>query len=156
MAQNLGITDPPNVEMVRVIELEEWAPVQIACMNEAGFAATLTDDGEGISWPALTDGSLIENMNLARYVCEVKYPVDPRFYDPLTNDQLRFLYAYRSGELIDCLAAAGYSVSGPPSESVFIESEGVWSPYSDIRVSEGDSGLLQRKCPQNPDELYDQ
>jgi ribosomal protein S11 len=77
LAKDLDIQNPPKVERVRMIALHEWAPTMLRCLNDEGLRVTLTDDREGISYPPDQDDAYRANLNLATYVCEVKYPVDP-------------------------------------------------------------------------------
>lgn len=154
LADNMGIDDPPDVTPIKVIRLDEWAATQIACLQEAGYDVTFTEDGEGISFPPL-DEALIPSLNEAKYVCELQYPVDPIYYEPLTDEQLTKLYTYRSTDLIDCLEAEGYPVTDiPPSETSFVESKGTWSPYGSIRIRPDDLRRITQTCPQVPADLW--
>lgn len=155
LAENMGIDDPPVVTPIRVIRLDEWAETQIECLREAGYDVTYTADGEGISFPPL-DEALFPSLDEARYVCELRYPVDPMYYEPLSDDQLKKLYAYRAEDLIDCLESEGYTVTvTPPSEASFVESGGVWNPYEHVSIDSEDLGHVSQACPQVPPDLWE-
>jgi len=142
----------PEVEVVRLISLAEWGETQAACLQGLGFEVTTTGDG-GINFnvPEAQQAPLA----LAQYECAAKYPVDPRYTTPLTRDEIAFLYRYQTGELTECLEAAGYSVPSPPSESKFISDylgDGPdWSPYADV-VPNSDAAWqeISTTCPQVP------
>lgn len=115
----------------------------------------LTEDGEGIAFPEIDDPALAASLAEARYVCEVEYPVDPIYYEPLSTAQLKELYSYRVGDLIACLEDNGYSVDvAPPSETLFVESGGEWSPYAELSIASSDLAEISRTCPQVPSTLY--
>lgn len=154
IAEQLKILDPPDVKAIRLISLNEWAPTQIACLNEEGHNVTETADGQGITYPPYQDASLVASLNLAIYTCEAKYPTQQKYMTPLSDEGLKELYAYRAGALVDCLEGAGYAVAGsPPSEALFVESGGKWSPYESISLG-SDLKELFNTCPQSPDSVY--
>ncbi len=155
LATQLGIDNPPSVEVVRVIDLNDWADTLVACLNTAGYSVTKTPDGEGVDFSAVSDESLAKSFRLAQYVCEMSYPVAQKYMEPLTEDQLESLYKYRSDELIDCLEANGASVVvTPPSWEVFLETGGAWSPYEEVRPDPATYATLEKNCPQTPESLY--
>lgn len=155
LAAQFGIDDPPEVEPVRLIRLQEFAPTRVACLQDAGYDVGFTQDGEGITYPPISDPALQKSFNLAVYICELQYPVQMRYNAPLTAEGLKMLYAYRSGELVTCLEGLGYSVSSEvPSETVFVQSDGEWSPYQGLAVRSEDMKQLFAECPQTPDEVY--
>lgn len=155
MAEQMGISDPPKVDLVRMITLEEWQSTQIECLTEAGYDVGETTDGQGIKYPEPTDDAMASSLNLAIYTCEMKYPVEQKYMAPLSTDQLEELYAYRTGELLECLEDEGYPVSDdPPSETVFIQSKGAWSPYESISIAQNDAQRVNDNCPQTLKSIY--
>lgn len=150
-AEALGLDDPPEVERIRFVTLDEWPTAQINCMNDAGFAAQLTIDGKGVDYSQVPE-ALADQLALQIYTCEAQYPPSPTSLQPLTDSQLRALYAYYVGDLTKCLEDAGFTVGSPPSETVFIESDGGWTPYGDIALSADPADLLPllAECPQLP------
>lgn len=155
LAQSYGLSDPPSVDPIRLIALDEWGSTQVQCLVEAGFDVTSSSDGEGISFSGITDPALQESLNYARYTCEMQYPVAPQYMEPLSEDRLARLYAYRVNVLIPCLEDAGQRISPPPSEMTFIESGGAWSPFEDVSAASEEITELMVSCPQIPADLYE-
>lgn len=130
-----------------------------SCMIDAGWPVTTTPDG-GIEFP---DRPEDQNPVLEAdwELCREKFPVDPKYRQPLTVDQLTFLYNWFVNESIPCLEGEGYTDFDPPSLDVFIDTydtEG-WSPYRDLNTDQLPMGgwySLTETCPQNPpvDELF--
>ncbi|MEW2014321.1 hypothetical protein [Microbacterium oleivorans] len=155
LAESLGIESPPDVKQVRAISLAEWGPTMIQCLKDSGWNATATDDGQGIVYPTVTEPGRTESLNIAIYTCEVQYPVERKYVTPLSDAQLEKLYVYRSTDLIDCLEAEGYDIEADvPSMSVFIESEGAWSPYEGITLTPDAVAEINEACPQIPDDIW--
>lgn len=150
LANSLGIVDPPSLEIVRVLDLEEWGTTQVECLREAGFEVGVTEDGEGIDFRAVGDPDLAQSLNLARFTCEAQYPLSMEDDQPLDDARLGELYDYRAGELLACLRDAGYDAGAAPSRTGFIESDGAWSPYDGISVETGRVAGLLAACPQVP------
>jgi hypothetical protein len=111
----------PQVEVVRVISMEEWPTVIADCLVEAGFAVTASNGGIAYDNVATAQA---EPFAVAQYVCNATYPLDPKYNAAPTDDQLRALYDYRTGELTTCLEEQGYAVEAPPSFQRFAESDG--------------------------------
>lgn len=155
LAEQLGILDPPPVEPIRLIEPDEYGETMVRCLNDAGFTAQLTADGEGVSYPHLETASMIESLDYARYVCESQFPLMRKYLAPLSGEQLSLLYHYRADELIDCLSAEGYPVTQPsPGLELFVSSGGAWSPYEGLDIAGEDVYRLFSSCPQDPEDLY--
>ena len=157
-----SLGERPVVERERYVSPQEWAPVVAACMVEEGFpGVTATADGGICSGdlPSAQAGA----YSLAEYVCNARYPVDPKYLAPLESSQLDTLYEYMTGELTACLVSFGFSVADPPSLVRFRETWGTaeaWTPYSPSVTPNiaDDYGLfleVSAACPQYPDNLYD-
>jgi hypothetical protein len=147
----------PDVQVVRMIEPDDWSTVMVSCLLDAGYPDVHAVPGGGVT-PGEMPVSQLESYAVARWACAAAYPLDPRYTTPFTDDQLRALYAYLSGELTDCLTEQGYTVSAPPSETTFVESyeESPWSPYEAVPpgISQEQWDLLNTSCPQLPSDLY--
>lgn len=157
LAKQLGISDPPAVKPVKLVTLDEWASAQISCLKGAGYDVSETSDGQGIHYPRITDPALSKSLNLAIYTCEVKYPTQQKYMAPLSPTQLKSLYEYRVGPLSKCLSKLGYhSSSTPPSETVFVQDGGMWSPYDGMGISQNDVKRVFKACPQTPESIYDE
>lgn len=141
---------PADIPMVRYVTLDEWASVIAQCMTDEGAPAT--EEGGGISYRSTVETA--GTFKLAQYTCQSRYPTDPVMLTPLNESQLRFLYAYYTGSLRECLREHDADITDPPSEDVFIESYGrtPWDPMTDIT----DPTLLERDgpCPQVPVGLF--
>lgn len=143
----------PEVALVRYVWPSEWPQTQVACLQEQGVDATLAEDGS-VALTALTAQK--EATDLANYVCEAMYPLDPVANLPLNDSQLAYVYWYYTGPLTACLEHNGVAVDEPPSLAVFKQdfySDRFWSPYGSIGDSD-DWNLLSNKCPQAAPDLY--
>lgn len=88
------------------------------------------------------------------YVCDVKYPVDPAWGLPLTDDELSYLFDYFHLVLTPCLESRGVVVDDPPSRATFIDSYTsgkAWNPYKNVLGTAGVKwGEINAACPQTP------
>jgi len=58
---------------------------------------------------------------------------------------------------VACMEDQGYTVpSKPPSQEVFVEDGGQWSPYEGVAIDDGDLKRVIEACPQVPADLYEQ
>ena len=142
----------PQVEQVRVVTAADSAKVVAQCIQELGYPATAREDG-GISFGA-TPEAQAEQQNIAVYTCRVKYPTDPAFTLPPTDDEIAYLYDYYANTLVPCLAERGYDIE-MPSKGAFVDSTNVngipWSPYQDLAsVGGGELDALLLECKQTP------
>jgi hypothetical protein len=149
----------PDVEVIRVAQMDERPQLLATCMNEAGFPdVTVSADGGVMSGEVSAEQS--EAYDVAFYVCQTQYPLDPKYNEPLTDDQLSLLYEYYTGELSECLHGLGYTFSDPPSKQSFIDSytTAPWGPwYESVQqvTSDAEYDTLVRTCPQLPTNLYE-
>lgn len=99
----------------------------------------------------------MDALNIAIYTCEARFPVSPKYMEPLTHRQLTALYLYRLTTLIDCLDNEGFTIAEPPpSETTFVESGGAWSPYELLPgLSDEDLRRISEACPQVPRDFYE-
>ncbi|MCI4658885.1 hypothetical protein [Cryobacterium zhongshanensis] len=152
-----GVT-VPTVTRERFIRLNETAPVLSACMTAEGFPsyATLYNAVAGYVPPGQEQANAVAN-----YICNTRFPLDPKDSVPLNDSQLTYLYLYQTTVLIPCLAFAHVTVDPPPTLQDFIDSnhvEGgsaaVWAP-----VLKGTAGALgdgiSKQCPIMPEHLKD-
>lgn len=149
----------PEVDVVRVVTPSEWAPAVVACLAEDGFEAEALADG-GIR--SEVTGEQGEAYAIAYYTCTIKYPIDPKYLQPLTDVQLSRLYVYSRDTLAPCLESFGLEVPSPPTLEVFIENDGgmmAWNIYADVPAKVHSNDLWQEisaACPQYPPDLYGQ
>ncbi|MGO0578202.1 hypothetical protein [Ornithinimicrobium panacihumi] len=156
LAEDLAITDPPQVGVVREITPAESQEVWSSCLADAGWVEG--GDGEGIDIPPGQE----EAFNLAYYVCHQQYPVQEKFTQPLTAAQLGILYDWWTEHTVPCFEERGWDVGEVPSRETFLANP-VWLPAEQVvEQAEADvqAGLipdideaLYGVCPGPPDEV---
>jgi hypothetical protein len=144
----------PDVEFVRFIDQDEWAQVIVDCLTAEGMDAKVSTDGQG-GFESSAPSGQASAMDMARYVCDAKYPIDPALHLPPTEAELAYLYDYFALVLTPCLKAEGYEVIEPPSRQVFLDTYGtkdMWSPYRWVSNDGGQDEWerINRACPQGP------
>lgn len=150
----------PEVDVVRIVTTDEWAPMIADCLSKEGFPyATAPGDGS-IAWTDVPNEQM-EAFDIARYKCSAMYPRDPSHQEPLSESQLDRLYEYYTGEMTECLISLGYDVPPAPSRQAFGESYSTkpWLPFDSAYATAQDDpeayALLEKTCPQVPDDLWD-
>lgn len=148
----------PDSTLVEIVDPDDWAPVIAGCMNDLGFPnVTAGDDGSLQSGDFVT--SQAEAYDLALFECNVMYPVDPKYSEPLTSEQVDALYAYYKDTLAPCLEDQGYHISPAPSLQTFQQTydSGPWLPYAEIvaSVSPDELNELYDVCPDVPANFWD-
>lgn len=78
-AEQLGIVDPPEVEVIRFI-LPSEDSIWVSCLNEAGWDFSSAPGG-GVLWPKDQRPEIMDAMNLAFYTCSESYPIDPKYFE---------------------------------------------------------------------------
>lgn len=146
----------PAVDRVRYITTSEWGQTIADCLNEEGFDATTSPDG-GLGTEQIDAQD--EPYLIAMYVCNAKYPLDPRQTLPLVDDQIRYLYDYYVKVATPCLEGMGFEVTDPPSQPTYIDSYRVgpsWRPYEDaaLRSSPEQWQQILTECPEAPPGVY--
>ena len=155
-ATNLGITDPQQVDVVRVVPAADYFSTQVACLHDQGFdGAALSAGGNGVEIE-LAGASQLDAYNLATYTCRAKYPKDPAQDESrMTREQKLIAYDYLTTRLVECLTEHGYTIRDIPTQETFLGSwdTGAWNPYAQLAsVATPDDVLLA--CPQDtPPEL---
>ena len=160
LAEQAGIADPPQVDLIRFVSAQEWAEVHIDCMTSAGFPVSLLPDGEGIDTSGIPEAQRFNGgpFQLARYECEAKYSIDPGASAQLSDDQLGVLYDWYVDVSAPCLESQGVDVIQPPSKQAFIETyftDQGWYPYAAIdalTMPDDEWTKLNAVCPQAPEE----
>jgi hypothetical protein len=143
----------PNVRFVRFITSEEEPVVIAACLREQGIPAVLDENGVSTVTPIGQE----QEYDLAWFACAVQFPVDPSEYQPLTDDEMYYLYRFYVDEQVPCLEALGYEISTPPGFDDFRArwwSGEMWAPYTEVAVSDfATFEATQDACPPLPPEL---
>lgn len=110
--------EPPEVLPVRTVTVDEANEAYVECMAEQGFPSHVDQHGqEGIEFSM----DQFEAMKLAQYVCYARYPLQDRYYEPYSVDQLRAIYDWNRTEVTQCLRDRGLEASTPPSFEAFAE-----------------------------------
>lgn len=95
------------------------------CMMDAGFSSWGFDD-TGLT---VAEGAPEPEQQLAYYECNARFPA----VNPLSADEMHFVYDYYQKWLIPCLGFRGYTVLDPPERGVFTRGAddgwATWSPY---------------------------
>jgi hypothetical protein len=144
----------PEVEVVEVMDVEDYQAQLASCVHDEGFPEVTIDPMGGISY----QGSQLDAYELAMYICQSRYPLDPKYYEPLTDAQLSTLYDYYVTELVPCLEAEGYPTSPPPSRQSYIDSYTTepWNPYTEVPgMPEPRWFHINEVCPQVIYTLWD-
>lgn len=157
LQEAMGIVNPPPTEMIRLVAADEKAEAWRSCMQEAGWAVSVTFDG-GLASPPDLSPEQFQAYERSHYVCHAQYPVDPStFPPPFGAEQIEILYRYYVEELTPCLEARGYEVEDPPTLEVFQDeftaAELSWVPYDAVppeTLSEEAWAELNLACPQSP------
>ena len=145
----------PEVELFRWTEspAEHWTAVA-QCLTDRGFPAEAEVDARGVIFP--NGGSPEEQddaLDIAWYVCQAQYSLDPRFYDDWNEDQLAVIYDYFTQYYIPCMKAHDQPVNdkNQPSRDVYIanstgENADPWWPYPIAAIPEH----VKKACPELP------
>lgn len=151
LAAEFGITDPPPVQVVRLVVPEERGELVEQCLIARG-------------WPAHEDGYTFisyspdqeADWNLDNYICMSSYPIDPdRGGGMWTDAQTATQYDWTINTVLPCLDALGYTVTvPPPSRADFIAAwwTDPYYPFAHIdgftAMSNAEHALLDAQCPQ--------
>lgn len=147
----------PETQRVRFVAPSEMPAAVSACLREAGFEGSDTSDEFGPAIDTSSPRGQEEAHAIAWFVCDARYPIDPALTQPLSEAEVKYMYAYSVSVLAPCLRAEGYQISDPPSEQVYLESfgtAGAWIPYAQVVPSSAEEfARLGATCPQNPEGL---
>lgn len=151
LAERFNLNPPPEVSVVRFITSDEYATVVSECMNSAGFDALARSDS-GIDFSKVpVEIQSTQEFGESFYRCTAQFPIDVKFYEPLTAAQFEKLHAYLKNELPDCMKALGYDAAELPSLTVFKETYGTarrYDPYVNLStLNEPEYLELHSVCP---------
>ncbi len=157
LAEMYGIEDPPPVEIVQEIGLDDDGLRLVAdCYAEHGWPATFEDGGIVVD---VIPPEQQEAFALDQYVCNARYPVAEKYRSVSPEEHLRRWYAYLTTTYVPCVEALGYDISEPPSLETFLASQGsAWIPNGQVgdqaRARGEDFRAVDEQCPQQmPPEL---
>ncbi|MBW1637821.1 hypothetical protein G3H63_01800 [Microbacterium resistens] len=148
-AEYYGISDPPQVGVVRFIGTEEVDTVHRECVLGAGF------EKDEVGLIRVPEGQE-STFALAEYTCRMQYPVAEDHTREWGDDQVRAQYAWTVGFVVPCLEAEGHPITGIPSESVFVETweSDPFYPFAQVRIEAEAAryndawAAIEAQCPQ--------
>lgn len=117
-AEALGITDPPEVAVVRETTPEEYQQAVASCLEESGWSPTLHPDGTVEVGPFTPEQE--DAYNLAEYICGEQYPVADIYTTELTQEQQLMVYEYTREEFIPCVEGLGIHPGELPSLEAYL------------------------------------
>ncbi len=147
----------PKVVIVRYTNYLDEAQTIAACLRRSGYPkAVATASGDVIDTTLTPPESF--PYNVAKYVCEAKYPVDPLELGYLSDAQEEYLYSYWQNETIPCLRGQGVTVAALPPIAQFgegYEDVGTMNPFTHLSAADQrDAARLETQCPPYPGQLY--
>lgn len=145
--------EKPEVEPIRVVSMSEANDAYFDCMEAQGFPSQLDDYGQrGIQFSAEQHDA----MKHAGYVCYASYPLDGKYYEPYSVEQLQAVYEWNITVTSDCLREQGVEPSEPPTFESFVAEYAqtgreYWTASTDTDLS-----AVEEPCPETPpdDVLY--
>ena len=144
----------PAIDRIRYVAPGDMPSAMAECLHTAGFEASVTTDAEGLGFTASSVKGQEEALAVAWYACEAQYPVDPEFTQPLTIDEIAFMYNYNVNTLLPCLRKLGYATSEVPTLQRYQDTFGTakgWFPYADVYpLGQEATDAASKACPQNP------
>lgn len=158
LADDLGIPDPPDVEVVREISPSESSAVHNACIVDDGW---VQNDNGSFSFTDEQESAL----NLTSYMCAAAYPIADRYLQPLQPEQWNLVYDHYVEDFIPCAQEHGFEVPEPPTRERFLAATDSWAPVADIKrdlaeaIGRGEFESFDdfyQTCPSTPpdEELY--
>ena len=144
---------PGDVQLIRWLDgTKEYSETMAQCLTERGFPAE--PDTLGVTFP---DGGIPSEqddaLDIAWYMCEAQYTLDPRFHGEYTDEQLGVLYDYFEQYYIPCMKAHDQPVADKdkPTRDVYIanstgENADPWWPYPIAAIPEH----VKKACPELP------
>lgn len=134
----------------------EWAVDVVECLQQAGWAAELTESFPGEYGIALSEDIPSEQnqeWSAALHGCGDEIGSIP--LATMSTEQVNTLYNYYL-ESRRCLIERGYSIGEPPSRETFAATAGSadqWAPWNDVPLAgftAAEEIALNEVCPQAP------
>jgi hypothetical protein len=143
----------PEIDVIRTVNSAESTSAIADCMVSVGFPETKASPDGGLDY-GIFPTEQTQTHDIALFVCESQYPMDPRFDTAPTEAQYEYLYHYFAHDLTECLESHGIDVPEAPTYETFrdtINSREAWSPYISYEPT-GDTQWLavNTDCPQMP------
>lgn len=146
----------PQIEPVKTLEAgASWTEIT-DCLRATNIeGVTFNSDGSSNRTVASTP-EREHAVNVAQFVCQLKYPVDlsdPAKLGFFTDDELKWIWNYNRTRLIPCLQQLGFSI---PSSFLdeYVDGSSAYSvPYFDmtpVPASEEEWARIDLRCPPSP------
>ena len=149
--------EAPKVAIVRYTNYLDAPTTIAACLRRAGYPKVIVTKSNDVVDPALIQPEAY-SFDVAKYVCEAKYPQDPLELGYLSDAQEAFLYTYWQDNTVPCLRAQGLTVHDLPPIGQFgegYEDVGNMNPFGHLKIPAGLSlAVLQTRCQPYPGQLY--
>lgn len=143
----------PVIDRERFVSRSEVDQVQAECLTELGFPATPMIDG-GVAFGYVPDEQA-RAQSVALYTCKARFPLDPTYTQPYSDEEVAYLYAYTKEVLLPCLRAEGFETPAMPSKTKFEESlagSGAFDPLEFVvrEASVEEFDRVVAACPSLP------
>jgi hypothetical protein len=149
--------EAPKVPIVRYTNYLDEPSTIATCLRRAGYPKVVVTNANDVVDRALTPPENY-SFDVAKYVCEAKYPRDPLELGYLSDAQEAFLYSYWQDNTVPCLRAQGLRVNDLPPIGQFgegYEDVGNMNPFGHLKIPAGLSlAVLQTRCQPYPGQLY--
>lgn len=154
-AEVARIDNPPDVDIVAEVALDEVGYRQAQCMQEAGYPVEASQGGVVLAGQVADPGA----YNLALYVCTAQYPTDPRASLPLPRVRAEVQYEYLVNVATPCVEELGFPVEEPPSLQAWLDayygaSGVVWDPFGAVTSAPDALDAVYGVCSPNAPDLY--
>lgn len=149
-----GTTTSPSTQPVVESDFsamtgEEQVAAFVSCLNARGFPVVLLEDNELDSSAVPRTRESQARYRQASEACgtDVAHGTLGGLIEAeQSKDQLSALY-HRSVDIYGCVVAHGYVPAEPPSEKMYVESQGeAWYPYEGLNLPSDEFEQLQDLC----------
>lgn len=122
LATQLGIADPPEVEVVRETTPTDHHEALSACLQDDGWSAKLLPDGTIEVGPFSPEQEAAYNR--AYYVCAMQYPMAEIYTAELTHAQHGIVYEHLRDKFVPCVDELGIELGALPSLEAYLADPG--------------------------------
>ena len=116
MAAESGLTEPPEVAIVRWVNPEDSSGVMVECLHAAG--SPVKQESDGYSFETYEEDQQ-GAYALANYVCTAQYPVRLDIDRPLSDEEHDGIYRHLVDVFLPCADQHGYTGLSTPSREVY-------------------------------------
>lgn len=146
---------------VRFLTATEFAEVKASCLTDLGVTAQVVSGG--LEYENADEDE--QQTQVAVAVCGDRYPQNPLYELPLSQEQLSTLYDWYVQTSEPCLQQRGVTVEPAPTKVAFLDDyPDTWTPYDSVDIQDLSITLedgttltgrgawedLEQACPQGP------